>query len=319
MATPVLDESAKGVFIISATPFEADGALDLESTDRMVDYYLESGVTGMTILGVMGEAPKLTPDESMSFCKRVLKRVSDRVPVVVGVSAPSLGSIQSLTEKVTGAGASGVMVAPMPGLRTDRQIENYFHDVCGVLGDTPIVLQDYPPSSGVYFSPDLLNKLFAELPSLKILKHEESPGLRKISQFRKDEEDGNRRRVSVLVGNGALYLPQELNRGVDGAMTGFAFAEMMVQVCELHAHGKTSEAEDLFDAYLPLVRHEQQIGIGLALRKEVLRRRGVINSAATRKPGPALDEVDEAELSALLVRLNWNLEALGKPPYDFSA
>ncbi len=102
-------------------------------------------------------------------------------------------------------------------------------------------------------------------------------------------------------------------------MTGFAFAEMMVQVCELHANGKPEEAEDLFDAYLPLVRHEQQIGIGLALRKEVLRRRGVISSAATRKPGPALDGNDEAELSALLVRLNRNLEALGKATYDFSA
>ncbi len=216
MTTPKLDENAKGVFIISATPFQSDGALDLESTDRMVDYYLESGVSGMTILGVMGEAPKLTPDESMSFCERVLKRVAERVPVVVGVSAPSFGSIQSLTEKVTGVGAAGVMVAPMPGLRTNRQIETYFHDVCEILGDTPIVLQDYPPSSSVYFSADLLNKLFAELPSLKILKHEESPGLRKISQFRKDEEDGNRRRVSVLVGNGALYLPQELTEASMG-------------------------------------------------------------------------------------------------------
>jgi 4-hydroxy-tetrahydrodipicolinate synthase len=317
MATPILNENAKGVFIISATPFEADGTLDLDSTDRMVDYYLESGVSGMTILGVMGEAPKLTADESMAFCQRVLKRVNDRVPIVVGVSAPSLGAIASFSGKVIDAGAAGVMVAPMPGLRTDTQIEKYFHDVCSTIGDTPIVLQDYPPSTGVYMSVELLNKLFAALPSLKILKHEESPGLRKITQFRADEEAGNRRRVSVLVGNGALYLPQELNRGVDGAMTGFAFAEMMVEVCTMHAAGKAEQAEDLFDAYLPMVRHEQQIGIGLSLRKEVLRRRGIIKSAATRKPGPALDKTDEAELTALLNRLNQNLETLGKTPYSY--
>jgi 4-hydroxy-tetrahydrodipicolinate synthase len=317
MATPKLDESAKGVFIISATPFEADGTLDLESTDRMVDYYLESGVSGMTILGVMGEAPKLTPDESMAFCQRVLNRVNERVPIIVGVSAPSLGSIESFSGKVMDAGAAGVMVAPMPGLRTDTQIEKYFHDVCGTIGDTPIVLQDYPPSTGVYMSVELLNKLFADLPSLKILKHEESPGLRKITQFRADEESGNRRRVSVLVGNGALYLPQELNRGVDGAMTGFAFAEMMVEVCAMHVAGNTGGAEDLFDVYLPLVRHEQQIGIGLSLRKEVLRRRGIIKSATTRKPGPALDKTDEAELTALLDRLNRNLETLEKTPYSY--
>jgi len=318
MATPILDENAKGVFIISATPFEANGVLDLESTDRMVDYYLESGVSGMTILGVMGEAQKLTPVESMAFCQRVLKRVDERVPIVVGVSAPSLGSIETFSGKVMDAGAAGVMIAPMPGLRTDTQIEKYFHDVCGTIGDTPIVLQDYPPSTGVYISVELLNKLFADLSSLKILKHEESPGLRKITQFRADEENGNRRRVSILVGNGALYLPQELDRGVDGAMTGFAFAEMMVQVCAMHAAGKAEDAEDLFDAYLPMVRHEQQIGIGLSLRKEVLRRRGVINSAATRKPGPALDKTDEAELTALLNRLNRNLEALEKAPHSYS-
>jgi 4-hydroxy-tetrahydrodipicolinate synthase len=318
MATPILDESAKGVFIISATPFQTDGALDLESTDRMVDYYLGAGVSGITILGVMGEAPKLTPDEAMSFCKRVLARVNDHVPVVVGVSAPSLGSIESLTSKVMGAGASGVMVAPIPGLRTDKQIENYFYDVCEIICDIPIVLQDYPPSTGVYFSVELLNKLFADLPNLKILKHEEAPGLQKITQFRADEAKGNRRRVSVLVGNGGLYLPQELNRNVDGAMTGFAFAEMMVQVCAIHAAGKVEEAEDLFDAYLPLVRHEQQIGIGLAIRKEVLRRRGVIACAVTRKPGPSIDTVDGIELTALLNRLNRNLEALGKDLYNYS-
>lgn len=317
MTTPSLDESAKGVFIISATPFESNGALDFNSTDRMVDYYLESGVSGMTILGVMGEAPKLTPDESMAFCQRVLKQVNDRVPVVVGVSSPSLGSIEAFSGKVMDAGASGVMVAPMPNLRTDRQIEKYFYDICDIIGDAPIVLQDYPPSTGVYFSVELLNKLFADLPSLKILKHEDSPGLRKITQFRADEESGNRRRVSILVGNGALYLPQELNRGVDGAMTGFAFAEMMVEVCAMHAAGEAEEAENLFDAYLPLVRHEQQIGIGLSLRKEVLRRRGIIKSATTRKPGPALDNTDEVELTALLNRLNRNLEALEKTPYSY--
>ena len=92
MATLKLDETAKGVFVISATPFTDNGAVDENSTDRMVDFYLESGVTGMTILGVMGEAPKMSPDESSAFCKQVLRRVDGRVPVVVGVSAPGLNA-----------------------------------------------------------------------------------------------------------------------------------------------------------------------------------------------------------------------------------
>ena len=310
MANQRLDETAKGVFAISATPFTDDGAVDQASTDRMVDFYLECGVTGLTILGVMGEAPKMSPDESAAFCKQVLHRVDGRVPVVVGVSAPGLSAIESLTGQVMDFGAAGVMVSPMAGLRTDEAIEGYFHLVCDALGDVPIVLQDYPPASGVHMSVPLLNKLFADLPSLKILKHEDWPGLRKLSKFRAAEAAGAHRRVSILVGNGALFLPQELNRGVDGAMTGFAFPDMLVQVCEKHAAGDGRGAEDLFDAYLPLVRYEQQLGIGLAIRKETMRRRGVIASAKTRAPGPSLDAEDHAELDYLIERLKRRLGEL---------
>lgn len=311
MSNGILDEKAKGVFAISATPFTDEGAVDNASTDRMVDFYLESGVSGLTILGVMGEAPKMSPDESADFCQQVLRRVDGRVPVVVGVSAPGLSAIESLTERVIGFGAAGVMVSPMAGLRTDEAIEGYFHMVCDALGDVPIVLQDYPPASGVYMSVPLLTRLFTDLLSLKILKHEDWPGLRKVTKFRAAEEAGAHRRISILVGNGGLFLPQELQRGVDGAMTGFAFPDMLVQVCGKYAAGDREAAEDLYDAYLPLVRYEQQVGIGLAIRKETMRRRGVIASAKARAPGPALDAHDLAELDHLLDRLKRRLNELG--------
>ena len=104
MPAPTLDETAKGVFAISATPFGDDGALDLDSTDRLVDFYLGCGVSGLTILGVMGEAPKLAPDESVTFTKRVLDRVGGRVPVVVGVSSPALDPMTALTPRGDGPG-----------------------------------------------------------------------------------------------------------------------------------------------------------------------------------------------------------------------
>lgn len=305
-----LDESAKGVFAIAATPFTDDGALDFDSIDRMVDFYLECGVSGLTILGVMGEASKLSGEESTAVAKRILDRLDKKIPVIVGVSAPSMQAIESLTARVMDMGSAGVMVAPMQGLRTDQQIEGYFHSVCKALGDTPIVLQDYPPSTSVWMSTPLLNRLFTDLPSLKVLKHEDWPGLRKLTQFRAAEESGQRRRVSVLVGNGGLFLPQELQRGADGAMTGFAYPEMLVQVCNRHIAGDVDGAEDLFDAYLPLVRYEQQIGIGLAIRKEILRRRGVISSPRTRAPGPSLDVDDHKELDRLMRRLELRLETL---------
>lgn len=307
-----MDENAKGVFAIAATPFAEDGSLDLDSTDRMVEFYLDSGVSGLTILGIMGEAPKLAPEESVAFTQRVMAAVDGKVPIVVGVSSPALNPMTDLANQVMDLGAAGVMVAPMGGLNTDQKIEGYFHAVADALGDTPIVLQDYPPTTGVWFSTPLLTKLFAELPSLKVLKHEDWPGLRKVTQFRAAEAAGAHRRISVLVGNGGIFLPLELARGVDGAMTGFAFPEMLVQVCDMYASGETAGAEDLFDAYLPLMRYEQQIGIGLAIRKETLRRRGVIASATTRAPGPTLDTEDATELSHLLSRLGKALSALGR-------
>ena len=319
MADRKLDESAKGVFAIAATPFTDGGEIDFDSTERMVEFYLGCGVAGLTILGVMGEAPKLSPQEAHAFARRVIEGVAGRVPVVVGVSQPGLGVMASLTGSVMDIGAAGVMVAPMAGLRTDEQIEGYFRSVCEALGEVPIVLQDYPPSSGVTFSAPLLNRLFAELPSLKVLKHEDWPGLAKLTRFRAAEHRGERRRVSVLTGNGGLYLPLELRRGADGAMTGFAFPEMLVRVCEMFAAGDGEEAEDLFDAYLPLVRYEQQAGIGLAIRKEILRRRGVLDSAATRAPGPSLDGDDMKELDTLLDRLDRRLGETGGVAHRLAA
>jgi len=310
--TRLLDETARGVYIISATPFTDTGELDLDSTDRLIDFYLEHGVDGITILGVMGEAPKLSAQESLTFAERVLKRVRDRVPVIVGASNPGNRNLKSFVGKVMDLGAAGVMVAPVAGLKTEEQIEGYMAGVVRELGDdVPIVLQDYPQLTNVYMSASLIDRMFAQWPSLKVLKHEESPGLRKISRLRASEAKGTRRRISILVGNSAMHLPQELRRGVDGANTGVAYPEMLVEVCRRFFAGDAEGAEDLYDIYLPIIRHEQQPGIGLAIRKEILRRRGVIKSACLRAPGAVLDADDHKELDGLMARLERKLAAFG--------
>jgi 4-hydroxy-tetrahydrodipicolinate synthase len=311
--TRLLDESAKGVYIIAATPFADNGALDLESTDRMTDYYLRVGCDGMTILGVMGEAPKLSPEESVQFAERVLARVAGRIPVIVGVSAPGMTVMKSLTDKVMQLGAAGVMVAPNAGLKTDEAIEAYYASVIRTLGsNVPIVLQDYPALTGVNMSIGCVNRLLKAHDSIKVLKHEDIPGHRKLTKVRAAEASGDRkRRVSILVGNTALYLPQELRRGADGANTGFAYPEMLVDVCRKFFAGDVEGAEDLYDIYLPVVRHEQQPGIGLSIRKEILRRRGVIASAHVRAPGGMMDADDHKELDSLIARLERKLAERG--------
>lgn len=307
----MLTADAKGVFIISVTPFADDGSLDLASTDRLVDFYLEQGVHGITILGMMGEAPKLSAEESVTFARRVVRRIDGRIKTVVGVSAPGLAPMRELAVAVMDMGAAGVMVAPGAGTRGDDGYYGYFAQVFAALGpDVPVVLQDYPQTTGVYLPVPVFSRLVADFPQLVMLKHEDCPGLQKLSAIRRLEAQGLQRRVSILVGNGGVYYPQELARGADGAMTGIAYPDMLVKVYELHRAGRIDEAEDLFDAYLPYVRHEQQPGIGLAIRKEVLRRRGAIASGRLRAPGPKLDAVDLAELDRMLERQRRRLAGL---------
>jgi 4-hydroxy-tetrahydrodipicolinate synthase len=305
----LLDESANGVFIIAATPFSDNGALDLESVDRMVDFYLERGANGLTILGVMGEAPKLTEEESRAFIGRSIARARG-APIIVGVSAPGLASIKTLAASAMDAGAAGVMVAPPGHLRTDDQIFGYFGSVAETLGATPFALQDYPLATQVQIAPKVILRIVEALPSCVMLKHEDWPGLAKITALRAASDRGARR-ISILTGNGGLFLPEELARGADGAMTGFAYPEMMVGVVKAFGAGDLERARDLFDAYLPLARYEQQPGIGLAVRKTILAKRGAIASPTLRKPGATLSAADLAEVESLIARQTRRLQEIG--------
>ncbi len=305
-----LTEEARGVYVISVTPFDAAGSIDWKSLDRVTDRYLEAGADGLTILGMMGEAPKMDADEAAEIVLRVIARAGD-VPVVVGVSAPGLAALKGLSLKAMEAGAAGVMVAPPGSLRTDPQIRGYYGMVTESLGgDVPVVLQDFPLATGVQISDEALGAIIDDCPSIVMLKHEDWPGLAKISRMRAAEAQG-RRRISVLCGNGGSFLPEEMARGADGAMTGFAYPEMMVKVVRAMDAGDVDRAQNIFDAYLPLIRYETQPGLGLAVRKHALWRRGWIASPALRKPGAGLDTTTAAEVDRLIARQETRLKEIG--------
>lgn len=297
-----LDTTAHGVFAIAATPFHPDGQLDRASLDRLTDFYLAAGVDGLTILGIMGEAPKLEPEESLEIVQRVVARAGK--PVIVGVSAPGLAAMRRLARQSMELGAAGVMIAPPPALRTDDQIVGYYAQAVDAIGDDiPFVLQDYPLTLTVVMTPDVIRRIVTNHPSCVMLKHEDWPGLEKISALRGMQQQGKLRDLSILCGNGGLFLDFEMERGADGAMTGYCFPEMLADVVGLSKQGERERAHDLFDAHLPLIRYEQQMGIGLAVRKYVLMRRGAMASDAQRKPGSALSAKARAEVDYLLTRL----------------
>lgn len=299
----LLSADARGVYPIAPTPFLVDGAIDFASIDRLADFYVGIGANGLTVLGQLGEAPKLEPAESVAVVRRFIARAA-ALPVVMGVSAPGFASMRTLAHEAMAAGAAGVMIAPPNTLRSDDQIAGWYRQAVQAIGsDIPFVLQDYPLAFGVQMTPGLIRRIVQELPSCVMLKHEDWPGLEKITALRGFEREGAMRRIAILCGNGGLFLDYELERGADGANTGYAFPEMLCDVVRLAAAGEREAAHDLFDAHLPLLRYEQQPGLGLAVRKYLLMRRGLLASEAQRAPAAALTSAARQEVEHLLARL----------------
>nr|WP_314073636.1 dihydrodipicolinate synthase family protein [uncultured Roseococcus sp.] len=297
----MLTAEASGVCVICPTPFTPDGALDERSAAAMTEAYVATGATGLTILGIMGEAPKLDAEEAMRLVRIVLKHAGG-LPVIVGVSAAGYAPMRALAQRSMEAGAAGVMIAPPTGLRGDDAALSWMQGAAEAVAPAPWVIQDYPQATGINLPVRAIAALAAD-PRCMMLKAEDWPGLDKISALVGLMKSGEMRRIAIYGGNGGLFLPEETLRGADGMMTGYAFPEMLVRVRALLAAGERDAAMDLFEAHLPLIRTEHQPGLGLAVRKYVLMRRGIIAHATVRNPGPKLSDATRAEVDALLARL----------------
>jgi 4-hydroxy-tetrahydrodipicolinate synthase len=305
---------AHGVYPIAPTPFLDDGSIDFGSIDRLSEFYLRTGSTGVTVLGQLGEAPKLDAAESLAVAQRFI-RAFGKVPVIVGVTAPGFAAMRTLAREAIALGAAGVMIAPPNTLRTDDQVVGYYAQAAQAIGaDVPFVIQDYPLTFSVQMTPVVIRRIVMDNASCAMLKHEDWPGLEKISALRGFERDGSMRHISILCGNGGLFLDFECERGADGAMTGYAFPDMLCDVVRLQREGRRDAAHDLFDAHLPLLRYEQQPGVGLAVRKHVLHRRGLIASSAQRAPRAGLSAGARAEVEYLLTRLARHDARAAMPP-----
>src|ERR1700684_1453306 len=241
-----LTHKAAGTFAIAPTPFHDDGRIDEKSIDRLTDFYAEVGCDGVTVLGILGEAPKLDAAAADQGAIRVVTRAKT-MQIIVGVSAPGFAAMRSLARASMDAGAAGVMIAPPPALRTDDQITGYFKQAVEAIGDDiPWVLQDYPLTLSVIMTPAVIRRIVTDNPSCVMLKHEDWPGLEKISTLRAFQADGSLRPLSILCGNRALFLDSELERGADGAMTGYAFPDMLVDVVKLAQAGNRDAAHNRF-------------------------------------------------------------------------
>jgi 4-hydroxy-tetrahydrodipicolinate synthase len=287
-----------GIYHIMATPFGSDGALDADDLPRLVERVLATGVTGITILGIAGEAHRLTDDERARVVAGVVKEVAGRVPVVVGVSAPGIHLAQAFARVSREHGADAVMVAPPSGVKNLDAVAEYYHAVAHA-ARVPLVIQDEPVTTQVTMPAAFIARLIAELPAAQALKLEEAPTPPKIARLRAILE----RPVPIFGGLGGVYFFEELSRGAAGAMTGFPYPETLRAIRDAFVAGRREAARTLFYRWLPLIRYESQPGAvpgtSIAIRKEILRRRGWIASAYVRPPAVTLDAATLEELSEI--------------------
>jgi len=285
------------VFSVLPTPFSASGDFDPDSLTRVIDLFLADGVTGFTALGVTSEVARLTEAERERVLDTVVTHVSGRVPVVAGTTAEGLRTCIEYTRRAKAAGASAVMISPprMPKINSDA-VARHFAEVATAV-DVPIFVQDYPPISGYAMEASLLARIAREVPAARTIKLEDPPTPFKTSRILEQTGGLN---VRVYGGLGGVFLLEELMAGAAGAMTGFAFPAVLVRIVTLYRSGRIDDAADAFYRHVPLMRFEFQEGIGMAIRKEVLRRRGAIAHAGIRPPGGTLDETTRRALDRVL-------------------
>jgi 4-hydroxy-tetrahydrodipicolinate synthase len=287
----------EGVYSVLPTPFTGQGDIDVPSIKRVVDLVVKAGVNGMTALGVTGEVSRLTDRERGVIVDAVVKAADGRAKVIVGASADGVRTCIEFTKEAKALGASAVMVSPprMLKLNTESVVNHYKALAAAV--DLPIVVQDYPPISGFAMEASLLARIAKEVPTARTIKLEDPPTPFKTARILAAAGDT---KVAILGGLGGVFLLEELMAGAAGVMTGFAFPEVLVKVVALYRANKIDDAANLFYRFVPLMRFEFQEGIGMAIRKEVFKRRGVLTDASTRAPGPTLDPGTKQSLDRVL-------------------
>ena len=284
----------EGVFSVLPTAFHDDGGLDLAGVAALVRAARDEEVAGLTALGVMGEAAELSGPERLE----VLACIADTagtLPIVVGVTGDHAVEVTGRARDADRAGAAAVMVSPTRSLGLDAAVG------AAAAANLPIVVQDYPPASGVTMTANEIASVAASHPLVVGVKAEAPPTSATIASLRQTNP-----RLGLLGGLGGLFLIDELRAGAGGVMTGFALPERLVSIVRTYATDPEA-ATQAWLRLLPLMRLEAFPPYSLAARKEVWRLRGVIASAHCRRAGANLDDGARDDVRRALARVETSL------------
>lgn len=289
-----MNQKFYGMHWMLATPFNADESVDYASIQKLLSHAIESRCTGVVGLGVMGEVSKLTDRERNEITKAIISNAGN-MPVTIGTTGNSTKVAIERSQEAEQLGAKAVMIsAPaMPKSNLEFLFKHYL-DISRSIS-IPIVMQDYPQVSGVTMPIEFITKVANEIPLVKYLKLEDPPTPTKISAI--INKTGGK--IEIFGGLGGVFLLDELKRGSIGAMTGFAYPEILVEICSKMT-SNVKEAEKIFYQYLPLIQFEQQEGIGLSIRKYGLYNRNFISCPHVRLPGSSINKQTSEDLISLI-------------------
>ena len=250
-----------GVHWMLATPFNDDESIDLNSIENLVSEARSSGCEGVVALGVTGEAARMTDEERIAVAKKVIHSAGT-LPVTLGATGAGTKATVDYCVQAQEIGAAAVMVsAPSMGKPNLDSLLIHYERIAESI-DIPIVVQDYPQTSGVQMPPAFFGRVVENIPKAHYLKLEDPPTPTKITAIKDVIGD----KMSIFGGLGGVFLLDELRRGSSGAMTGFAYPEVLVAICNHMYAGETSAAESIFRTNLPAFLFEFQEGIGVAIR-----------------------------------------------------
>ena len=288
-----------GVHFMMPTIFNDKNEIDLDSMNNICEFAKKSNCKGLVLLGVMGEAHRLSEEERNLLIENISK-IAKKLSLIltVGVSAESGYLVSRYATKASESGAEQVMVAP-PVMKkpNEKVLYKYYEEVNNAISkDTKIVIQDLPEQSGVHMSPEFMVNLDKNLYKVNSIKLEDPPTPSKISKIAKIKN----KELKIFGGLGGLFFLEELMRGASGTMTGFAFTEILVEIYDLFSKNKIEDAKKLFYKWLPLIRYENTAGISLSIRKEILKQRKITKFSNVRYPSPAMDLDDQKELEFIL-------------------
>src|SRR6476620_9510727 len=283
-----------GVYPILATPFRTDRAVDEGDLGRLIEFIVAAGADGIVFPGVASEFETLDGDERTHLVNRVAHGVAARVPLVIGVSARNAADAAAYAQQARALDAAAVMAVAPSSLATEKSaICDYYAAIADV--GVPVILQNAPAPAGCALSADDVVDLVRTIDGIHYVKEETLPCGQRITQILAAQLP---RLVGVFGGAGGRYITDELARGACGTMPACELADLHARQFALHRAGDEDGVRILYYRMLPLLNF--QAVFRMAMTKEVLRMRGVIESIGVRAAGPQMDTGDHIELVTLL-------------------